>query len=150
MPGAWTQNYYHVVFSTLERRALIKPEIEERLHAYLGGLVRDLRCQLIAVNGMPDHIHLLVRYRADLAHSDLVRHVKTRSSRWFHETFAEQREFAWQNGYGGFTVSRSNVEAVESYIRLQKQHHERMDFQTEFLALLRKHGIEFDEGTVFQ
>jgi REP element-mobilizing transposase RayT len=150
MPSAWTQNFYHIVFSTKDRVNSIKPELEERLHPFMGGIVRDLRCSLLEINGIPDHVHLLVRYRPDLSHSELIRHIKGRSSRWIHDTFPLHRAFAWQEGYGGFTVSKSNVEKVAEYIRNQKQHHRTQDFKTEFLALLRAHGIDFDEDEVFR
>ena len=146
MPNAWTQNFYHAVFSTKDRSPLITDELEERLYPFMGGIVRDLRCSLLAVNGMPDHVHLLVRFRADLSVSDLIRHVKSRSSKWIHESFAPLGHFAWQEGYGGFTVSKSAVPSVEEYIRRQKEHHCRRDFDTEFNELLRLHGIERETG----
>ena len=148
--SAYTQNYYHAVFSTRGRAELITPDLEDRLYPFVGGIVRDLRCTLIAINGTPDHVHLLVRYRADLAHSDLIRHVKARSSKWVHETFPALADFAWQEGYGGFTVSASATDAVAAYVREQKAHHKRFDFKAEFLGLLRRHGIAFDEGEVFR
>jgi REP element-mobilizing transposase RayT len=104
----------------------------------------------LAVNGMSDHVHLLIQYRADLSHSDMLRHIKARSSKWIHETFADLGDFAWQEGYGGFTVSRSKVPKVDEYIRTQKEHHKRRSYTAEFLALLRKHDIEFDEAEVFE
>jgi REP element-mobilizing transposase RayT len=150
MPSAYTQNHYHIVFSTKHRAELITPELEDRLYPFMGGIVRDLRCSLVAINGMPDHVHMLVRYRPDLSHSDMLRHIKARSSKWVNETFPDTERFAWQEGYGGFTVSRSAVPEVQRYIERQKEHHERIDFKTEFLELLRRHGIEFDEDEVFK
>lgn len=99
---------------------------------------------------MPDHVHLLIRYRADLSHSELLQQLKGRSSKWINETFPQSGRFAWQEGYAGFTVSKSVVPGVESYIARQKEHHKRLDFRTEFLELLRRHGIEFDEADVFK
>lgn len=150
MPTAYTQNFYHTTFSTKHRANLITPELEQRLYPFIGGIVRDLRCTLLAINGMPDHLHLLVRYRADLSHFELLQQVKGRSSKWIHETFPHLADFAWQEGYGGFTVSKSVVPNVEFYIGNQKEHHKRQDFKTEYLELLRRHGIEFDENEVFQ
>jgi REP element-mobilizing transposase RayT len=150
LPNSYTQNFYHVVFSTRHRENLITPELETRLFPFIGGIVRDMRCTLVAVNGMPDHIHLLVRFRNDLAISDLVRHIKSRSSTWIHDTFADLSRFAWQEGYGGFTVSKSILPEVETYIRRQKEHHKEFDFKAEFLELLRRHGIEFDPHEVFK
>lgn len=128
---------------------IMTTQLEQRLYPFIGGVVRDLRCDLLAINGMPDHLHVLVRYRADLSHSDLLRHIKSRSSKWINETFASLGVFSWQEGYGGFTVSRSAFPEVEAYIVRQKEHHQRMDFKTEFLELLRRHGIEFDEKEIF-
>lgn len=150
MPSAWTQNFYHTVFSTKHRVNLITPEIETRLNPFLGGIVRDLRCTLLGVNGMPDHVHMLVRYRADLSHSDMLQHIKGRSSKWVNETFPQAGHFGWQEGYGGFTVSKSSVPDMEAYIARQKEHHKRQDFKTEYLELLRRHGIEFDENEMFK
>ncbi|NOS99367.1 MAG: IS200/IS605 family transposase [Phycisphaerales bacterium] len=150
MPSAHTQNYYHAVFSTKQRAGLITPEIEERLYPFMGGIVRDLRCTLLAINGMPDHVHLLICYRPDISHSDLLQQIKGRSSKWINETFSRFGRFGWQEGYGGFTVSRSAVDDVQQYIARQKAHHQRQDFRSEFLELLRRHGIGFDEAKVFQ
>lgn len=149
MPSAYTQNFYHTVFSTKHRAPLISPELETRLYPFIGGILRDERCALLAINGMPDHVHLLIRYRADLSHSDMLRHIKSRSTQWIHETFADQRAFAWQEGYGGFTVSKSAVADVKGYIERQKSHHARVDFKTEFLELPCKHEVEFDPDEVF-
>jgi putative transposase len=153
MPSAYTQNFYHTVFSTKHRTNLIALEMEQRLYPFIGGIFRDLRRTLLAINGMPDHVHLLVRYRADLSHSEMLQQIKGRSSKWINETFPQLGHFAWQEGYGGFTVSKSAVPDVEACIARQKKHHKRQDFGTEFtefLELLRRHGIEFDEDEVFQ
>lgn len=99
---------------------------------------------------MSDHVHLLVRYPADLSHSDMLRHVKSRSSAWIHETFPSLHHFAWQAGYGGFTVSKSMVDPVAQYIQNQKEHHRTMTFQEELMELLRRHGIDSSVGDVFQ
>ncbi|MDX2199227.1 MAG: IS200/IS605 family transposase [Phycisphaerae bacterium] len=149
MPGAWTQLFYHIVFSTKNREPQISPDLEKRLYPFIGGVVRDLRASLVAINGTADHAHLLVHGRADSAIADLVRHVKSRSSKWVHEEFPACGAFGWQEGYGAFTVSRSRVDDVERYIAAQKTHHQRVDFKTEFLALLRKHGLETDEAAIF-
>lgn len=150
MPSAYTQNFFHLVFSTKQRKNLIAPALEDRLYPFVGGVVRDLRCTLLAINSMPEHQHLLVRYRPDLSHSDLVRHVKSRSSKWLNEEFSQFGRFAWQEGYGGFTVSKSSVPEVESYIARQKERHLRMEFMQEYLELLRRHEISFNPDEVFR
>lgn len=116
MPSAYTQNFYHTVFSTKHRAMLISPDLEERLYPFMGGILRDLRCTLLAINGMPDHVHLLIRYRADLSHSEMLQQIKGRSSKWINETWPQRGHFSWQEGYGGFTVSKSAVPEVETYI----------------------------------
>ena len=115
----------------------------------MGGILRDLRCSLLAINGIADHVHLLVRYRSDLSHSEMLQQVKGRSSKWINETFPQFGHFSWQEGYGGFTVSKSLVPTVAAYIARQKEHHREQDFKSEFLELLRRHEIEFDENEVF-
>jgi REP element-mobilizing transposase RayT len=149
MPNTYTKLLYHLVFSTKERRSLIDANWEDRLYSYIGGIVRHEKGDLLAAGGTADHIHLLVRYRADVAISDLLRSIKSNSSRWLHETFPESRDFAWQEGYSAFTVSQSAVEDVKRYIANQKEHHRRRDFKEELLAILRLHEIEFDEKYVF-
>ncbi|MBX3317381.1 MAG: IS200/IS605 family transposase [Phycisphaeraceae bacterium] len=146
MPGAWTQNFYHLVFSTKHRTPTIGAEIEPRLYPFLTGIARNLKCEVLALNGMPDHVHFVLMYPGDLSHSDLVRHLKGRLSKWIHESMPELREFAWQEGYGGFTVSRSALEQVVEYVKRQKEHHRRMTFEEEFLAILEKHGMKPTPG----
>jgi putative transposase len=150
MPSTWTQNFYHAVYSTKDRVELITPDIEPRLYAFVGGILKDLGCVLYEINGMPDHLHALIRYPAALSHSDMLRHMKARSTKWLHESFPHLSEFAWQEGYGGFTVSKSEAPRVGRYIARQKEHHKRMTFKEEFLELLRLHGIEYDEDEVFK
>jgi putative transposase len=127
MPSSWTQNIYHAVFSTKHRVPTITPELEDRLHPFIGGILKDLRCIPIAINGATDHLHVLTTYPSDLSHADMLRNVKRRSSEWIHSAFVDQRDFAWQEGYGGFTVSKSALDDVAEYIRQQKQRHEKFD-----------------------
>lgn len=144
MPSSWTQNIYHAVFSTKGRVEWIAPEVEERLYPFIGGILKDLRCIPIAINGTADHLHVLAIYPSDLSHADMLRHVKKRSSEWIHNTFDGLSAFAWQEGYGGFTVSKSMLDDVAEYVRRQKEHHKRFDSLSEFKELLRRHGIEYD------
>ena len=141
MPTAWTQNYFHLVFATKDRRPLLDAPLRPRLYAFLGGIARDLRCTALAINGSGDHVHLLVRFHADVAQSALVRELKARSSKWLH-TLEGRGDFAWQEGYGGFTVSRSQVERVKAYIDQQEAHHAARSFQEELDELLVRHGLE--------
>jgi putative transposase len=149
MPSSWTQNYYHIVFSTKNREPWITHDLEQRLYPFLGGVSKDLACTPLAINGWYDHVHLLLRYPANLSHADMARHLKGRSSKWIHEEFKDQQHFAWQEGYGGFTVSASMVDRVKSYIDRQKEHHQTTSFKDELIKLLDLHGIQATEDDVF-
>jgi len=135
----------HFIFSTKDRIALITPAIESDLHAYLGGIIRELGGVALSINGTPDHVHLLVRMPANQSVADVARLIKTNSSRWVHERWPEHRQFAWQTGYGAFTVSESSADAVREYISNQRAHHRKRSFQEEFLTFLRKNKITVDE-----
>ncbi len=144
MPSTWSQVLFHFVFSTKHRAPTITPEIQPRLYPFIGGIVRDLGGSLWAVGGMPDHVHLLVRWKTDPSIGDLMRDVKHRSSQWIHEEFPDGRSFEWQKGCGVFSVSRSKSDEVKHYIEHQAEHHKTMDFQTELVRLLELHGVEYD------
>ena len=142
MPGTYSQILLHVVFSTKQRRPYITPDIEARLYDYVGGIIRAEKGTLYAIGGMPDHLHMLLRWRTDRTISDLMRTVKARSSHWIHEAFPDSSAFAWQQGYAVFSVSKSSEGNVKAYIENQAEHHKERDFAEELLALLRAHGIE--------
>ncbi len=148
MPGTYSQILLHVVFSTKLRRIFITPEIQVRLYDYVGGIIRAEKGTLYAIGGMPDHLHMLLRWRTDGAVSDLMRTAKARSSRWVHETFQDSSAFAWQEGYAVFSVSKSSEPDVKAYIETQAEHHKKRDFAEELLALLQAHGIEYDRRLV--
>jgi REP element-mobilizing transposase RayT len=143
MAHSFTAGYAHFVFSTKGREPIISTDTK-RLHEYIGGIVRSEDCSLLSAGGMPDHLHLLIHMHPSKSYSELMRVVKSRSSAWIKETLPENSAFGWQSGYGGFSVSRSNVDAVREYIATQAEHHKRLSFQEEFIALLEKHGIEYD------
>jgi len=149
MPGTYSQILLHVVFSTKGRAAFIKPGIQTRLYDYIGGIVRAEKGTLYAIGGMPDHVHLLLRWRTDAGIANLMRAVKARSSLWVHQTFPSFSGFAWQEGYAVFSVSKSVEPDVKAYIENQVEHHKKGDFKEELLKLLRAHGVEFDERYVF-
>jgi putative transposase len=138
MSRTTTNLLVHFIFGTRNRAPLINAEIERDLHAYLGGIVRQIRGVAISINGMTDHIHLLVRVPATHSVADIARLIKTNSSRWVHERWPQYREFGWQTGDGAFSVSESGVDAVKGYIARQKQHHAKMSFQDEFVAFLQE------------
>ncbi|HEY2909360.1 MAG TPA: IS200/IS605 family transposase [Gemmataceae bacterium] len=149
MPQSFGSIQMHLVFSTKGREPSIVPAIAERLYDYLGGTLRGNSCSSIAIGGVADHVHLLVSMSREFSTSQLVRVLKSNSSRWIHDTFPTLRGFAWQSGYGAFSVSYSQVEVVKAYILNQEEHHKRQSFQDEFLSLLRAHRLEWDERYVW-
>lgn len=143
MPSTHLSLHYHLVFSTKERLPTIVTDIRPRLHAYLGGIVNGLGGVPLDVGGVADHVHLIVGLKATHCLADVMRTLKGDSSRWMHDEGI--RRFEWQEGYGGFTVSRPNVEGVREYIRTQEEHHRKRTFQEEYREFLVKHDIAFDE-----
>ena len=146
MSHTYAQNVIHVVFSTKDRRKLLSAEVRPQMWAYAAGVCKKLDILVLAVGGMEDHIHFLLQIPPTLPVAKAVLAIKSNSSRWASE---EGFKFAWQQGYGAFSVSTSNVPVVIRYIQNQETHHKRMSFDSEFLALLKKHGIEFDHQYVF-
>jgi REP element-mobilizing transposase RayT len=136
--------HYHIVFSTKERRAIINDEWQPRLFAFLGGCIRALNGIPEAVGGTNDHVHLLVGLRATHRLADVVKEIKTASSRWIH-TEIKSNLFSWQTGYGAFTVSVSNSEKVKTYILKQKEHHRKKSFRNEYVELLKLAQLDYDE-----
>jgi REP element-mobilizing transposase RayT len=144
MSHSYTCLFTHAVFGTKGRLPLIVPEIKPRLIEYIGGIVRAERCSLIAANAMDEHAHLLIHVHPSVAVANLLREIKSHSSSWIRETFPSTEWAGWQGGYGGFSVSRSGVDSVIDYIDRQEEHHQRMTFEQEFIAMLDKHGIDYD------
>ena len=149
MANTYSSLHYHLVFSTKNRVAHLTPEIEQRVWAYIGGVARKHKMTALQVGGFDDHIHALVMAPPTLSPSQIAQYLKGDSSKWIHETFPELRDFAWQEGYGAFTVSKLNLESVVSYIQKQREHHQQRTFQEEYLDFLQKHGIEYDERYVW-
>ena len=145
MPQSLACVHLHIIFSTKHREPLIAPAWAGRLYDYAGGIVRDHGCRLVAAGGVPDHVHLLASIGREVAIADLLRVVKSGSSKWVHDTFPDATRFAWQSGYGAFAVSFSQLDAVKKYIAVQAEHHRTRTFQDEFRTLIRRHGLEPDE-----
>ena len=137
----------HFIFCTMGRRPLIKPEFRADLFAYLGGIVREIRGTALIVNGTADHVHALVRIRPAQSSAEIARFMKANSSKWVREKW--NSEFAWQTGYGVFSVSESNVAAVAKYIAGQEEHHKKHSFQEEFVAFLKKNNVAYDEKYIW-
>ena len=141
MSHTYAQNVVHVVFSTKDRKKVLDREFRPRLWAYITGVCANLGAHVHSVGGTEDHIHLLIQLPPVLPLAKAVATIKANSSRWASE---EGRKFAWQQGYGAFSVSASVIPVVLRYIQNQEEHHKKMDFKAELVAFLKKHRIEFD------
>lgn len=139
----------HVIFSTKDRQPLMSRDLKPDLLAYMGGIARELHGKCVAVNSMPDHLHMLLWLPASLAIAEALRLVKTNSSRWVRQKLGRSA-FAWQTGYAAFSVSRSNASSVVKYIGEQEKHHRRVTFQEEFISFLKKNGVCYDERYIWE
>jgi len=144
MPSTHLSLHYHVIFSTKDRVAHLHKDWRSRLHAYMGGLIKDLGGVPEIIGGIEDHVHLLLGLRATHRLADVLREVKSASSKWMHEEINKPL-FSWQDGYGAFTVSASQINAVKEYIAKQEEHHHKQSFQEEYRKFLDQSGIEYDE-----
>jgi len=143
MPSTHLSLHYHIIFSTKDRKPWIDPVWRADLHRYLGGCVKTMNGIPEEIGGVADHVHLLLGLRATHCLAVVMREIKTVSSRWVHEEL-KLTGFAWQEGYGAFTVSHSNRSAVRKYIATQEEHHRERTFQDEYLELIEKNEIAFD------
>ena len=149
MSHTYVNALYHCTFSTKGRRQLITANLQERLWPFMGGIAREQGFKALAIGGVEDHAHVLLSLSATMPVARAIQMVKGASSKWIHDTFPEHRTFAWQEGYGAFSIGVSQVDATIAYIRSQPEHHRRMTFQEEFRMILKKHGIEWDEKYVW-
>lgn len=145
MPSSYTSLHYHMIFSTKERQPYITSDLQHRLYEYMGGIINQEKGILRSAGGVADHVHLLATFSPTKAVSDLLRVIKSNTSKWIHETFPDQRRFGWQDGYGAFTVSTSGLTDVEKYIAGQAEHHRQVSFKDEFVEFLHRHEIAHDE-----
>lgn len=150
MANTYTQIYIHVVFAVEGRQNLIAPEHNDELQKFITGIVSGQRQKPIAINNMPDHLHLLVGLRPDSSLSDLMRDVKAGSSKFIKEKHWVAGRFAWQEGFGAFSYSRSQLGAVIRYIENQQRHHMRKSFREEYIELLEKFGVDYDRKYIFK
>ena len=150
MANTYTQIYLHVVFAVEGRQSLIAPEHNDELQKYIVGIVSGQNQKLIAINNMSDHLHLLVGLKPDIALSDLVRDIKAGSSKFINDKHWVKGRFSWQEGFGAFSYSRSQLGAVIRYIENQQKHHTRQTFREEYVALLEKFGVEYDPRYIFK
>ena len=148
MAGSFTSLHIHIVFSTKERRPILTPRLRDLLFPYIAGIVHAEKGHLVEAGGIDDHIHLLVQLHQQPSIADCARLIKSNSSKWLREDH-DDRWLGWQDGYGAFSVSQSNVPDVRTYIQNQEQHHARTSFQDEFRSLLKRHNIPFDEQYIW-
>jgi REP-associated tyrosine transposase len=149
MANTYTQIYIQVVFAVEDRASLVRPSFKEDIYKFMTGVIKQEKQKLIAINGMPDHVHLLIGLKPDIALSALVRDVKAKSSKWVNERGLVKGKFRWQEGFGAFSYGHSQLDAIVRYIQDQEQHHVKRTFRNEYFALLRKFDIAFQDKYVF-
>jgi REP-associated tyrosine transposase len=135
----------HCVWSTKNRASFLDSNLRERLWPYLGGIARENRMKALAIGGTVDHVHILVSLPGTLSVAKAIQLLKGNSSKWIHETFPKLTDSTWQEGYGAFSIGVSGVEATVTYIRNQEEHHRKRTFREEFVAMLRKYGLDYEE-----
>jgi REP element-mobilizing transposase RayT len=150
MANTYTQIYIHIVFAVEGRQNLIAPAHNDELQKYITGIVTAQKQKLIAINNLPDHLHLLVGLRPDSSLSDLVRDIKANSSRFINEKHWVIGRFSWQEGFGAFSHSRSQLDDVIRYLQDQQKHHTKHTFRDEYVALLEKFAVDYDKRYIFK
>jgi putative transposase len=144
MAQSLSMTFLHIVFSTKYRQKLILPPVENDLHRYIAEICRELKCPAIQVGGYTDHIHILCELSRTISISKLLEQIKSNSSKWIKTQGVTYHDFFWQNGYGVFSVSKSDVKRVKRYIKNQHAHHSEENFEDEFIRLLVQHAVEYD------
>ncbi|MCG2587186.1 IS200/IS605 family transposase [Rhodohalobacter sulfatireducens] len=150
MANTYTQLYIQFVFAVQNRISLIRPEWEEMLYRYMTGIIQNKSHKMIAINGMPDHIHMFIGFEPVDHMSELIKVVKGESSKWIRKKGFVKGRFNWQSGYGAFSYSRSHIDRVYHYIHNQEEHHKKKTFREEYIELLEKFDVEYDERYIFQ
>ena len=150
MPNTFTQIYIHIVFAVQGRQNLIRREHKEELHRYTTGIITNKRQKLLAINAMPDHVHVLIGLRPDKSVSDVVRDIKANSSGFITEKKWVKGKFRWQEGYGAFSYSHSQLTTVMKYVLDQEKHHSRRTFKQEYLEMLEKFNVAYDNKFLFE
>jgi putative transposase len=150
MSNTYTQLHLQFVFGVKFRTGVIHKSWKERLHQYITGIIQRHNHKMLQINSMPDHIHILIGYNPNQSVSSLIQLVKSESAKWINEQRFVPGRFAWQEGYGAFSYSKSHVQEVIRYIQLQEEHHKKLSFQEEYRAFLKAFEIEFDERFIFK
>lgn len=149
MANTYTQLYVQFVFAVQNRASLIQPEWEDELYKYITGIVQNHKHKMLAINGMSDHLHVFVGFQTHQTIADLMKVVKGESSEWINKKQFIKGNFRWQEGYGAFTYSRSQIDRVYNYVMNQKKHHEKRTFLEEYELLLEKFGVPYDKRYIF-
>ena len=150
MADTYSQIFYHVVFAVRNRQSLISPNIKDDLYKYITGIIQNKGQKLIAINWMPDHIHIFIGMKPNCNLSDLVREIKKASNSYINDKKLKASNFQWQEGFGAFSYSQSQINNVVKYINNQKKHHTKQTFKEEYLDFLKKFSIEYDEKYLFE
>lgn len=145
MSQSLSKLYVHIIFHVKNNTCLIKPENDEELYAYIGGVIKLSKSIPIKINGTEDHVHILCIMSKNISLADFLEDIKRNSSRWIKTRGVHYLDFAWQGGYAGYSVSQSKVEAVSRYIENQKIHHRNQTFKEEYIQFLKENGIDFNE-----
>jgi len=150
MANTYSQLYFHVVFAVKRRASLISKEIKDDVYKYISGIISNKNQKLMIINGMPDHIHLLIGTKPNCNLSDLVRDIKANSSKWINEKKLIQSKFEWQKGFGAFTVSQSQLKIIINYIEKQEEHHKTNTFREEYTKILDEYQIDYKSEYLFE
>ncbi|MGI8598138.1 MAG: IS200/IS605 family transposase [Chitinophagaceae bacterium] len=150
MPNTYTQLYIQFVFAVKHRQALINTSWKNELFKYITGIVQNKGSKMLAINGMADHIHVFIGYKPSISIPDLVKDIKLATNDWINKNHLTKQKFAWQEGYGAFSYSRSQIKNVCDYIENQEQHHSKQTFKEEYVSFLKNFEIEYDDKYLFE
>ncbi len=150
MANTYTQFYAHLIFSPKNRQALIKKAWKDDLEKYITGIVQQNGHKLLSIGSMPDHIHIFIGYNVNQLIPELVEKIKTSSNAWIKNNNLSKSKFEWQRGYGAFSHSRSNIDSVVKYVLNQEQHHKKMTFKEEYLEILKKNDVDYEDRYLFE
>jgi len=150
MANTYTQVHLHLVFAVKGRKSLIAKSWKDELYKYITGIIQNHNHKLLIINGMPDHLHILIGYRPTQSLSDLMQQIKGDSSKWINQNNLTKEKFEWQSGYGAFSYSKSQIADVITYIENQETHHKKISFKEEYINMLKKFEVEFNEQYIFE
>ncbi len=150
MPNTYTKLYAHVVFAVRGRESLISGSWQQELYKYISGIIKEKKQKLYIINGMPDHLHLLISIGPDIPLSDLIQDIKASSSKWINEKDFVKGKFYWQEGFAAFSYGESQLPVLINYIKNQEEHHKKKSFKDEYLKLLQSFKVDFNERYLFE